>query len=158
MTDQEPGKKPRRIDPDKIPARAWAAADYLRAQVLEQNAASFLGTKPWSAAKTGDRLRWANSFRLLHDRLLKAMRNADPAATADASWDEVARTVHWLFKGQPASGPRFVVESPDSLRDKWDRITEMRRNRAAAAPLGANGKPDPSARRQWKSADDWGEK
>lgn len=157
--DQPAGKKQRRIDPDKIPPRAWQAADYLRGQVLAQNAASFLGTKPWSAeAKTGARLTWANSFRLLHDQTLKAMRNADAATTADAAWDEIARSVHWLFHKQPPGEVRFVVESPESLRAKWDRITTARKNRSTAAPRGADGRPENVTRRQWKSGDEWGTK
>ena len=147
--------KRRRIDPDKIPDRAWRAADYLRSQVLEQNAASFLSTAPWSAEKSGARLKWADSFRRLHDKLLKAMRNADGKATADNAWDEIARTVHWLFHGQGASTP-FVVQSPDSLREKWDRIQTVRRNRAAVPPRGADGRPDTTAKREWKTADEWG--
>jgi hypothetical protein len=155
--DQVSPAKRTRIDPEKIPPRAWAAADYLRTQVMVENPAAIVGTKSWGG-ESGLRLSWANAFRLLGQRLLQALRNADLAATEQQAWDEIARTVHWLFHGQPVS-PRFVVESPDSLREKWDKIQAQRRNgaRAAGVKLGADRRtPDPGAGRVWKTGDDWG--
>lgn len=134
--------KARRVDPLKVPPRAWAAADYLRKRVLEVNAAAHVGTKPW-AGDSGLRLSWANSFRLLGDQTLKALKNAGPATDAD-SWTAIARTVQWLFDGQGPSH-RFVVESPDALREKWDAIQAVRRNKQNAPARGADGRPDPIA-------------
>jgi hypothetical protein len=140
--------KKRRTDPLKVPPRAWAGADYLRTRVLEVNAAAFVGTKPWEG-DTGLRLTWANSFRLLGDQTLKAMKNAGPATEADA-WEAIARTVQWLFDGQGPSH-RFVVESPDSLREKWDAIQAVRRNKQIQpAARGSDGRPDPLAERTYK--------
>lgn len=171
--DPEPGddlpgaKEPRRrIDAAKIPERAWAAADYLRAQVLEQNAAAIVGTRQWEAgwswpagskgvregdgSRAGLRLAWANTFRLLHQRLIKALKSANPAATADDAWNEISRCVWWLFHGQTSSA-RFRVESPDSLATKWDRIQSARREQRDEKPVarGADRRPDPQAQRQF---------
>jgi hypothetical protein len=159
--DAKPRKS--RVDPAKVPERAWAAADYLRLQVLEENAAAVVGTRPWQSgwrwpsgsrgvrdgdgSRTGLRLAWANSFRLLHGRLLKAMRNATPATTADDTWNEISRAVHWLFHDQPETA-RFVCESPDSIRDKWDRIQTARRRQQRAPARGSDGRPDPHAARE----------
>ena len=164
----------RRIDPAKIPERAWAAADYLRSRVLIENPAAMVGTRPWEyghrwtagagehigdGSRTGLRLSWADKFRLFHAALVKALRNADPKATDEVAWEQIARTVHWLFHKQPAE-PRFIVECPDSLRDKWDNIQKNIANqrRAAEQPRGANGRPDPIQPRQWVPADQWGKK
>lgn len=158
-----------RLDPDAIPDRAWAAADYLRAQVLAENRAAFVGTKPWESGwefpaagkpiKVGDgsrsglRLSWANAFRLLNGKVVAAMKNADPKVTEADAWSEIARTVRWLFLDQPVE-PRFVVESPDSLREKWDNIQRNRANRARAdaqpKARGADNRPDPQAAREFK--------
>jgi hypothetical protein len=138
----------RRKDPLKVPARAWAAADYLRGKVLEVNASAMVGTRPWGG-DTGLRLDWAYSFRGLGDLTLKALRNAGPATDADA-WNAIAKTVHWLFHGQDSSC-RFVVESPASLRAKWDAIQAVRRNQQLQQPAkGADGRPDPIAERSYK--------
>jgi tRNA A37 threonylcarbamoyladenosine dehydratase len=95
---------------------------------------------------------------LLHAWLLKAMRNVNPAATEEAAWEEIAKAVYWLFHKQRVSGPRFVVQSPDSLRDKWDRIKRCRENSANSSQRGANGRPDPIQKRRWIPADEWGER
>lgn len=145
-SDSEPKPKPRatgkrkRTDPANIPERAWRAADYLRAQVLGKNAAAVAGAKPWDAgwvwegreakrvgdgSRNGLRLSWANSFRLFAGLLKQALANGGKPSTDDHTWDEIAKTVHWLFHGQP-TGVNFVVESPDTLRDKWDRIQDCR--------------------------------
>ncbi len=131
----------RKTDPSKVPPRAWSAADYLRARVLEVNAAAHVGSRPWSG-DSGLRLAWADSFRRLQTLTLKALKNAGPAS-ADDAWDAIARTVHWLFNGQ---GPtcRFVVESPDSIQ-------AVRRNQQLQQPArGADGRPDPIAERSYK--------
>lgn len=164
-----------RIDVSSIPDRAWAAADYLRAQVLLENPVAFVGRKPWEngwdypvdgkpkrlgeGSRTGLRLAWAHGFRLLHGKVAAALRSADPAAGDAEAWAEIARTVRWLFREQPVVGPRFVVEAPDSLTDKWDNIQRIRINRARAEAVpkparGADNRPDRQAERAFKRWDD----
>lgn len=172
--DHEAPSKRKRIDPAKIPERAWAAADYLRSRVLLENPTAVAGTKAWeygyqwtsgageragAGSQTGLRLSWADKFRLFHAVLLKALRNADPKTAPEVAWEQIARAVYWLFHKQPAE-PRFIVECPDSLRDKWDHIQRNMANqkRAAEQPRGANGRPDPIAKRQWIPGDEWGKK
>lgn len=138
-----------------IPDRAWGAADYLRGQVLAENKSAILGRHPWAAdQKTGLRLSWADTFRLLHARVLGAMRNERPEASPDDAWNEIARTVHWLFR-QPIGPARFEVECPRSLGTKWDRIQRTRRRHAEIASQpqlarGADNRPDPQAAREFK--------
>lgn len=133
-------KPRRRVDPTKIPEKAWAAADYLRYQTLAKNGAAVVGMRPWTAgwswesgkmARTGDgsrtglRLSWANSFRLFHAVLKGALANGGQPATDEYTWDQIAKTIFWLFHRQP-NGVGFVVECPDTLRAKWDRIQACR--------------------------------
>lgn len=148
----QPTPKPAAQVAERIPDRAWSAADYLRAQVLAENKSAVLGARPWdAAAKTGLRLAWADEFRLLHRRVWAAMRNERPDATEHDAWAEVARTVHWLFHGQPTE-PRFEVESPRSLAKKWDNIQRARRRQAQPRPArGADNRPDPAAQRQFRT-------
>lgn len=163
-------EKRRRVDPAKVPERAWAAADYLRSRVLISNPAAMTGTKPWDSGyqwtagageRTGDgsrnglRLSWADKFRLFHATLTKALQNADANATPEIAWEQIARAVYWLFHKQTGEA-RFIVECPDSLRDKWDHIQRIMTK--DAPQRGANGKPDPIAKREWVSGDDWGKK
>lgn len=171
---EDPPSKPAktRIDASKIPERAWAAADYLRHQVLESNRAAVVGTKSWDTGwawpggvktRTGDgsrsglRLSWANELRLFHVVVLKAMKNADPTTDDNAAWMELAGAMRWVFHDQPAGGPRFVIESPASLRAKWDNLQANRRNRAAqnATPKGADGRPDTGTRHERKRWGEW---
>lgn len=138
-----PGKSRHpRIDVERIPERAWKAADYLRSQILIRSPGAVLGTKPWkpgwiwangtaAGVKVGDgsmnglRLSWANSFRLFQAKLAEALGNAGKIARPEDAWEEIAKTVYWLFHKQPA-GVGFIVECPDTLRDKWDRIQAVR--------------------------------
>lgn len=169
--DPKPAEKRRRIDAAKIPERAWAAADYLRSRILIKNPAALVGNKPWEdgykwtagagdrigdGSRTGLRLSWADEFRLFYQRLHTAMRNANKAISEEDVWTEIARTVHWLFHNQQ-TGPQFIIESPGSIATKWDRIQEIRK-RPPDAPRGANGRPDPIAKRDWIPADQWGKK
>ena len=62
--------------------------------------------------RTGTRLSWADDFRKLHE-------------LDKRDWNEIARTVAWLFRGQTGEAD-FVVQSPKSLRAKWDRIQKAR--------------------------------
>ncbi len=159
-----PGTKKSHVDLTQIPERAWAAADYLRSQVLAQHRTAVLGAKPWDpgwafdgqarrigdGSRTGLRLSWADEFRSLHARVHRARLNAGQT-TPEQTWDEVSRTVHWLFHGQQADPKyRLVVESPGSLTTKWDAIQNARRRQQADVPRRADGKPDPRARREIK--------
>lgn len=130
--EDDPGsrkKAPPRVTADAIPDRAWAAADFFRAQLLIEQPNVWVSRQTWESgapatattaakvgSRTGARLKWANEFRLLH--------------TQDKhDWDEIARTVGWLFR-QPPGPAKFVVQSPDALRAKWDRIQAVRVNSA----------------------------
>lgn len=143
----------KRVDVDSIPDRAWAAADYLRERVLQSNPAAFVGRKQWDrAVKGGLRMDWANSFRLFHRKLVEALRNADAAAGDAEAWNEIAKTVRWLFHEQTVK-TRFIVECPNTLSDKWDRIQAVRRNNAAktahdSQPRRPDGRPDTMAGRK----------
>lgn len=146
-----------RTPPDRIPERSFAAADYLRSALLAENKAAALGAVKWSPeSKTGRRLAWADSFRRLHAVVLTAMRNDNPEAQESSAWEEIARTVHWVFHGQQAElRYRIVVESPETLRDKWDAIQAKRRRQKLEASQpkparGADGRPDPIAAREFK--------
>lgn len=141
----------KRIDADAIPDRAFAAADYLRGRVLNENKAAFVGRRPWDG-KAGLRLDWANGFRVLHRHVVEAMKNADAAVGDAEAWAEIAKTVKWIFTGQSTKA-RFIVESPDAVREKWDRIQAVRRNNRAKSdeeskPKRGDGRPDPMAARE----------
>lgn len=100
---------------DRIPDLAWKAADALRALVLEEDPKAAIGRLSWDDnTKTGQRLKWADAFRLIVDR-------------DGRTYDELKATMTWLFRKQTGDA-RFVVQSPESLRKKWDRIqAQMRR-------------------------------
>lgn len=159
LPDQTPGEPAPRVNVGTIPDRAFAAADYLRAAILREQPSALIGTAPWDqAVKSGRRLTWADEFRLLHAAVLAAMRHESAETTEDSAWSEIARTVYWVFHGQPA-GYRFEVESPTSLRKKWDRIrsarTQQARKAAQPAPArGSDGREDPQANRQFKRLGD----
>jgi hypothetical protein len=101
----------------RIHPRAWGAADFFRDLVLAENPNAALGKRPWSE-NSHPRVEWAYS---LH-RLVKQ---------DGRSWEEIHDTLLWLFRSQSGSH-RFVVLSPDSLREKWDRIAAVRRRPTAA--------------------------
>jgi len=54
------------------------------------------------------RRKWAADLDLLHKR-------------DGREWQEVFDAIEWVFHGQTGDY-RFVVQSPDALRAKWDRI------------------------------------
>lgn len=162
----KPATKPSALDTAQIPERAWAAADYLRMQVLARYPACLLSRRPWEAgwswtpgkpgeragdgSRNGLRLGWAREFHQLHGKLHAALAAAEPATTSDDAWTEISRTVHWLFHGQTTTG--FRVDSPGSLITKWDRIQDTRQGQARRVPRRADGQPDPRARgeiKQW---------
>ena len=126
--DVEPrpdGRRPR-LAADRVPDRAWKAADYMREQLLAAEPDNVIGKRAWSGT-TGHRYQWANEFRLMN-------------AQDGRAWDDIAWTVKWLFTGQPPEY-RFRVESPASLRKKWGAIQARRQ---ATAKPAANTKPGPA--------------
>jgi hypothetical protein len=134
---------PKRSAAEKIHARAWAAADYLRKRILAEQPASILAAKPWSETpQSGARLSWAKSFDQLHSRLCRAAKDQPEAAV----WEEIARTVKWLFDDQ-LGDQRFVVLAPDTLARKWDAIQLRRKASQTRSARGSDGRPDPAAAR-----------
>lgn len=103
-----------------IPPEAWTAADTLRALVLGEQPTNAIGKAPWGPdQRKGRRKAWANEFRLLLTR--------DKRSTQD-----LGDVLRFLFRGQTGDA-RFVVHSPSTLREKWDRIvTQMGRGRGPA--------------------------
>lgn len=142
-TQQQPAVKPRKRapDPSRIPDRAFAGADYLRSRLVTEDPASWIARQKWDATKKeGVRLKWADTIRLINE--------ADKH-----DYDEIAKVVSWLFN-QPLGGPRFVVQSPESLREKWDQIQAVRRNKGAPQRgRQLDNRPPPEFKR-W-DANDW---
>jgi hypothetical protein len=148
MTTNEPndpatnpqGKRPK-IDPAKIPPPAWRAADGLRAQILKHDPAHKIGTVKWDGDSSGIRLKWAHVFDLMN-RLDRR------------DWGEIGGVIRWLYPDDASKGPSpaarmFVILSPESLREKFDRVQAARR-REHTEPSSRN--PDtrqPPAFKSW---------
>lgn len=111
---------------DRIPARAWAAADYIRDQILAQDPKNIVVSQPWGpTVTTGWRFKWANEIRLM-------VTNDKRGFTVDDYYTEVAKSLAWVFKGQTNDERyRIVVESASALRQKWDQIQRLRRRDTA---------------------------
>jgi hypothetical protein len=102
-----------------VPDRAWKAADYLRGLVLAEDPKAAIGRSPWGDdVQIGVRLGWANTFRLMVER-------------DGRTYEQLADVMRYVFDGQPP-GAKFVVQSADALREKFDRIQAVRRNRVEA--------------------------
>lgn len=102
---------------DRIPERAWRAADYLRTLVLEEDPQALVCKQPWTeSVRNGWRLGWADQIRLMVER-------------DHRTYEQIAEVMHYVFREQK-TGPKFVVQSADSLREKFDRIQAVRRNNA----------------------------
>jgi hypothetical protein len=100
-----------------VPARAWKAADYLRGQILAEDPKAAVSRQPWGDdVQHGIRLGWANEIRIMVERDKR-------------TYEEIAEVLRFVFHEQ-SSGHKFVVQSPGSLKDKWDRIQAVRRNQA----------------------------
>ena len=100
----------------KIPDRAWKAADYLREQVLAEDPNALVSKQPWGEdVRTGWRLGWANEIRLMVERDKR-------------TYEQIAEVLRYVFTEQ-IGDKRFVVQSADALRDKFDRIQAVRRNK-----------------------------
>lgn len=124
-------KKPK-VEPSKIPEMAWRYADRFRTRLLERWPTMALASRPWDG-ETKLRTGWADTFRLLHERDRRP-------------WEEIAETIKWLFD-HPESN--FVVQSPDALREKWDRIAAARENERRGKPAkpGQDNRPAPEYKR-----------
>jgi hypothetical protein len=127
---------------NKIPDRAWRAADALRAMVIACNPSSNIAPKPWDGKKRpahvvesfdptkkrplamvvvpdlgrcGNRLKWADDLRKLVEY-------------DERTYEEIWEVMQWLQYKQPAKlGPGFIVESPKALREKWGAICAVMR-------------------------------
>jgi hypothetical protein len=101
----------------EIPDIAWTAADTLRSLVLKAQPGNRIGRGAWGPEiRTGKRRAWANDFRLLFESDKRTPQ-------------QLGEVLRWLFQGQTGDA-RFVVQSPDALRKKWDRIeTQMGKGR-----------------------------
>jgi hypothetical protein len=118
-------------------AKKWTdrdgkAADKLRDLVLEEDPRNALKKRPWTDGTL--RGKWADAIRLMRER---------DGRTYEELWD----VMDWLFRKQPMHAHRFVVQSPESLREKWDRIQAVRRNNARPttnAPGRPVGRVEPS--------------
>ena len=97
----------------RVHERAWKAADYFRDLVLEEYPQAAIGRRKWEGT-TGIRLEWAYLIHLL-------------VSQDKRTFEQIADVLDWLFHKQPAGRHRFVVQSPDALRSKWDRIEANRR-------------------------------
>ena len=105
----------------KIPDRAWKAADYLREQVLAEDPAALVHREPWgSEVRSGWRLKWADEIRLM--------------VTRDGrTYEQIADVLRWVFHEQSGDA-KFIVQSADALREKFDRIQAVRRNHRPDKP------------------------
>jgi hypothetical protein len=122
---------------DKIPDRAWGAADKLRDLVLADDPKAAIGRRAWGpGVREGARLEWADEFRLMVER---------DKHTFEEIWD----VMKWLFAGSTLARG-YVVQSPDSLRKKWDGIQKNRRNETQRAEPGPrySGRREPATREQ----------
>ena len=106
----------------RMPARAWKAADYMRDLVLAEHPGAVIGSRDWTDRTF--RFRWADSIRVMVER-------------DGRTYEQIAEALDWLFRRQPAGPHRYIVQSPDALREKWDRIEANRRNKETAAPQGS---------------------
>lgn len=116
--------------PEPPPPYAFRAADRMRSRVLGQWPGHALQHKAWTETAP-TRVAWAREFR--------RMIEIDKRAMA-----EVGAVVVWLFEGQTGEA-RFVVQSPDALRKKYDRILAQMQREAAEKAAGK-----PATERKWK--------
>lgn len=150
-----PAKKPKtrnRKSALDIPERAWAAADYLRAKILERKPSALISSSPWECGwtwtnghgsgvhigdgtRSGLRLTWADDLRRLHGRLAKALNRGTEQATDEFVWREMGKTIQWL--AEQIGERRFIVESPSALATKWDRIQEVRGRSSVQTIVGS---------------------
>lgn len=105
----------------KIPDRAWKAADYLREQVLADDPAALVHLELWGdEVRTGWRLKWADEIRLM-------------VARDGRTYEQIAEVLRYVFREQTGT-KRFIVQSADALREKFDAIQAVRRNHRPEKP------------------------
>lgn len=102
--EEKEKEKEKEVSPESL-----SATDALRNEIVSQQPGHKLA-RSWTASQ---RSAWARSFDAINAR-------------DGRSWSDIDRVIHWLFHEQVGDA-RFVVQSPDSLRDKWDRIEAVRR-------------------------------
>lgn len=105
-----PRKKRTRAD---MPEGAFKCADYLRDKMLKAQPDHRIGLRKWDA-EDSQRFEWADQFRLMVE-------------VDKRDYRPICEAIKWVFEGQ-TSEPRYrmVVQSAESLREKWDRIAEAR--------------------------------
>lgn len=118
----------------------------MRARIMRYQPSNVVGTKKWDG-QSGARLSWAHVFDLM-------------ARIDKRGWMEISEVIRWLFpddSADPVHAPgisKFVILSPDSLREKWDNVRAAQvRARAGAQPRTPDGRPDRQAERPTKR---WG--
>lgn len=166
LSDQDPGSerdvpptkgKRTRLRADLITnPRAWAGADYLRAKLLEIDPGNIVGRKPWDDdVREGLRLTWANEIRLMVEADHRGREKPD-VRDDRRSYDEIARTIAWVF-GDQGTEPKYriVVESAGSLRAKWDQIQAARRRQQASSAAPARTNQPPTAYRNPPPKETW---
>jgi hypothetical protein len=137
-------KKRPRIDATKIPRDAWRAADGLRARILRYKPGHRLAARPWKD-ETGDRLAWAHTF----DLMIRVDRRG---------WLDISNVMRWLWPDDASKGPTraasmFVIESAESLREKFDRVMAAQQREHTEASKPAPGVTDTRPAPTFKS---WG--
>ena len=101
-----------------VPERAWKCADYLRGLITTEDPGAVVARREWGPdVKHGLRLEWANAIRLMVER-------------DGRTYEQIAEVLNYVFREQ-GSGPRFIVQSAAALRDKWDQIQAVRRNKTS---------------------------
>ena len=133
----------KRIGQRAIPDRAFAAADWMRAYVVNRYPYAYIARRPWGKERLNDRLVWASQLAVIAE--------PKPVGIDGRGWSEVARVVKWLFEEQLASERPFVVQSPKALREKWGNIqAAMARSRHDVKRKA----PQPASGRVFQSWDD----
>lgn len=146
MTNQptaQPSTAPARraaIDPTKIPRDAWRAADGLRARILKYKPGHRLATRKWDG-DAGDRLKWAHTFDLM-------------VRVDKRGWLDISAVMRWLWPDDASKGPTpaarmFVIESADSLREKFDRVVAAQQREHTETPGRAPDNRQPPAFKSW---------
>lgn len=103
----------------RVPDRAWRAADYLRDRILTDDPNALVHREPWGDhVRTGWRLKWADEIRLM--------------VTRDGrTYEQIFEVLRYVFTEQTGEA-RFIVQSADALREKWDRIQAVRRGNTSS--------------------------
>lgn len=139
----------RRIDAERVPERAFAAADVYRELVLKTCSYADVSRRAWSTAeKTGTRLVWARDLALLAE--------PRPLGKDGQGWAEVWKAMQWVFTEQAPSEERYriIAHCPRSFREKWSKIQEARQR--ASTPPRRPAQPSTPRRTFTRWDEDWG--